>query len=646
MPDDGCKVLKKQGWVSLPIFAITCSFLLLCLSIPVFSSLKSSDRLVSTIETSERVVAFGDVHGAHSELMALLRELGMVDTQGDWIGGKSQLVSLGDLIDRGPGSRDVVELMIKLDRQATQAGGAVHMVLGNHEVMVMSGDLRYVSLPEFEAFAADESPQEREQMFQEYQRFNKNLDAKDLEVAFDREYPLGYLGLRKAYSPDGELGQWLLQQALVLKVNDRVYTHGGISDDYSGKSIDSINRELKEELNQYLNSVALLRKAAILPWHIDYHHQLSFLNARVEEFVEQKPRKRPDWFDAVQTIFEAQKYKIFSAQSPTWYRGTSLCHPLVESVNIERFLKRAGARQLIVGHTPTRGDVLERMDGLSIRLDTGMLKNVYKGQAAALVITPDQTYVHYLGKAHQAAPSKERWRMTANKPGQSDAELELFMRQADVTGMRSIGTGITRPKRVTLSREGEHREAAFKFEDTDRGLESAPGNRSKQINKSDRYIYDIAAYKLDRMLGLEVVPTAVDRVIEGRSGALVNWISNAIDEQARREQTGPFPGHCSPDEQNHLRAIFDILIYNEDRNLTNTLWTKNDYMIRLIDHSRAFRLRSSRPSQYRNSKLRLSDLFRARLQQLNIDDMNSVLSPYLHQRQIDAILRRRDLILK
>ncbi len=74
-----------------------------------------------------------------------------------------------------------------------------------------------------------------------------------------------------------------------------------------------------------------------------------------------------------------------------------MCHPFAESFNTERFLKRVGAKQLVMGHTPTKGNVMERMDGLAIRLDTGMLKSVYKGRASALVSGNGADYVHYLG---------------------------------------------------------------------------------------------------------------------------------------------------------------------------------------------------------------------------------------------------------
>ena len=95
-----------------------------------------------------------------------------------------------------------------------------------------------------------------------------------------------------------------------------------------------------------------------------------------------------------------------------------------------------------------------------------------------------------------------------------------------------------------------------------------------------------------------------------------------------------------------MRFVFDILIYNEDRNLTNILWTKNDFMMKFIDHSLAFRTTEKRPNQYRKVTLEVSDLLRRRLQGLSRADLDRELSPYLHPRQIEAILVRRDLILK
>ncbi|MEP4147554.1 MAG: metallophosphoesterase [Halioglobus sp.] len=598
------------------------------------------------VKTGSKVVAFADVHGAYDDWVSLLQEVGVVDDQLNWSGGKTHLVSVGDLIDRGPGSRQVVELLMKLDAQADKAGGAVHMTLGNHEVMVMTGDLRYVSAAEFAAFADDESAADREDLYAQYRRYNTGGDEATVRATFDEQFPLGFAALRKAYSLDGHLGRWLIQQPFVIKVNDKVYMHGGIADSATGKSIKELNKTLQEELKTFLSSMDTLYEAGVMPRHVSYHDRLGFLNARVEEFVAANPKDRAPWFAEVQQVFEAQEAFVFSSDSPNWYRGTATCHPLSESFNTERFLKRAGAKQLVMGHTPTRGEVQSRMDGLAIRLDTGMLKAVYKGQASALISNDGNDYVHYLGEGQRALPTPESTSLSQKLSGMSDAELEDFMRTAPVTNVEDIGTGITKPKRVTQERDGTSNDAVFKYEDTHPGMESRSKYVTRRNNESDRYQYDVAAYKLDRMLNWQMVPTAVIAEVEGVEGALSDWVENAINERDRLEKDLPFEGHCKQWEQYRLRFVFDILIHNDDRNLTNILWTKDDFMMKFIDHSLAFRSTEKRPKQYKKVDLEVSDLLRKRLLSLNERDLKAELLPYLHPRQIEAILARRDLILK
>jgi hypothetical protein len=555
-------------------------------------------------------------------------------------------VSLGDLIDRGPGSRKVVELLMKLDAQAEQAGGAVHLVLGNHEVMVMTGDLRYVSAAEFAAFAGDETAAEREQLFADYRRFNPGGDDADVRRVFNDQYPPGFLALRKAFSQDGAIGSWLLQQPFVIRVNDKVYMHGGIASDVSEDSLKDLNGKLQGELREFLDSMDTLRAAGVMPWHVSYNDRLGFLNARAEEFVAANPKKQADWFPALQQVFEAQKAFVFSEDSPNWYRGTAMCHPYSESFNTERFLKRVGAKQLVMGHTPTRGDVHVRMDGLAIRLDTGMLKSVYKGRASALVSQGGTDYVHYLGSSAKASPVPETSSLSQQLSGMDDATLEEFMRTAPIVKVEKLDTGITNPKRVTQSRDDVSNDAVFKYEDTHPDLQNKDKYISRRYNDSDRYVYDVAAYKVDRLLDWQLVPTAVIAEVEGDEGALSDWVENAINERDRLEKEIPFSGYCKQYEQYRMRFVFDVLIYNEDRNLTNILWTKNDFMMKFIDHSLAFRSTEKRPKQYAKVPLQVSDLLRGRLQSLNQGELTQELSPYLHPRQIEAILARRDLILK
>ena len=84
----------------------------------------------------------------------VLQSASLIDTKGDWAGGKTHLVQTGDVLDRGPDSKAVMDLLIKLEKQSAAAGGAVHCLIGNHEAMNVYGDLRYVSPGEYAAWEA------------------------------------------------------------------------------------------------------------------------------------------------------------------------------------------------------------------------------------------------------------------------------------------------------------------------------------------------------------------------------------------------------------------------------------------------------------------------------------------------------------
>ncbi len=597
-------------------------------------------------DTDSRVVVFADVHGAYDDFTALLRDVDVIDADNNWIGGDTNLVSLGDLIDRGPGSRQVLELLIKLQKQAAAAGGVVHVVLGNHEVMVMSGDLRYVTRTEYGAFAEDLDGAEREALLDSFRETMPDMSEEEVRLRFEKLYPPGYLGLQKAYAPDGFLGQWLMTLPLVIRVNDSLYMHGGISNDIAELTLQKINDDNKRDLAEYLRLVESLRDAGVLARHVDFWDRRLHLNAKAEAVLAADPKARPAWFEDFAAMAPLEAAFVFSDQSPIWYRGSSFCHPYAESYNTERLLKRSGARQLVIGHTPNPSGVLSRMEGSVIRLDTGMLKAVYKGRASALIQQGGKQFIHYLGEEADAQPVAMTRSMSQQYWQQTDEQLEEFLRRGTIVGSEFIGTGVTKPKRLTIEYAGRTDSAVFKYEDTSPGLESRKSFIKRRHNDADRYQYDPAAYRLDRMIDLQMVPVSVIRTVDGKEGTVGAWVHKTINERDRLEQNIPFGGYCAQDEQYRLRFIFDVLIYNEDRNLTNILWSKPAFMLQFIDHSLAFRVNKGRPKQYRKIKLRLSDLTARKLQALELQDLQQQLGTWLHPRQIEAIITRRDLILK
>ena len=122
----------------------------------------------TSAEPSESLVAIGDVHGDFDDFVAILQHTGLIDKQNHWTGGKTTFVQAGDLLDRGPKPREVMDLMMALEKEAGKAGGRVVSLLGNHEMMNIMGDLRYVTPVNYASFADSNSEQRQKSAYDEY----------------------------------------------------------------------------------------------------------------------------------------------------------------------------------------------------------------------------------------------------------------------------------------------------------------------------------------------------------------------------------------------------------------------------------------------------------------------------------------------
>ena len=173
---------RQNGWRSL---------FLLPLLLLATSWLNAAER-VSEYEWTgvSRIVAVGDVHGSYDQLTRLLRASHVIDEEQRWTAGEDHLVLVGDLIDRGRGDRAVLDLLRGLKDDAADAGGHVHVLVGNHEVMNLVRDLRYVNPESFIDFVDLESEKMRSAGLKRFKRRSK-LKGEALQAEFDRLYPLG-----------------------------------------------------------------------------------------------------------------------------------------------------------------------------------------------------------------------------------------------------------------------------------------------------------------------------------------------------------------------------------------------------------------------------------------------------------------------
>jgi len=574
----------------------------------------------------ERVVAIGDSHGAYKEFTGLLRQTGLVDGSLAWSGGETHLVSLGDFLDRGADSRKIMDLLMGLQAQAAAAGGKVHVVVGNHELMNLTGDLRYVSEAEYAAFAAEEDEAERNAARAAYAALPPEAQSK----TFEQRYPAGFFAHRRAFSPSGRYGTWLRAQPFMVVVNDSVFVHGGLPPLLEGASLDQANQQLSAMLSRYDASWDSFARNQGLLLPVDFFDRLGLA------------RSLPDAVGA--QLVEATRAPLFSPDGPLWNRENALCIPATIEDTVDRVLKAFEARRVVVGHTVTfNNKISTRLDGRVVMTDTGMLTSHYKGGVpSALVIHDGDLRAAYLGQPGEqelaAVP-----RMVGKRPGgMSDDELENWLATAEVVSIEDVGEGVTKPRKVRLEKDGVSLKAVFKTVDL-----REQRRRGKVSALADRYRFEIAAYRVDRLLGLGLVPVTIERRIDGRTGSLQFWVEGLVNQIQILEENMSMDGWCPIEPQMELLKVFDALIYNQDRTQQNLTFIRDDWQLVAIDHSRSFESTRSIPDLVaRSAYLVVRPAMAERLKALDKASLERELGESLGAAKIKALLVRRDLLLK
>jgi hypothetical protein len=166
-----------------------------------------------------RLVAIGDLHGDLAATRAALRTAGAIDAGDRWIGGELVVVQTGDVLDRGDDEQAIFDLLAKLETEAKAAGGALILLLGNHELMNAAGDFRYVTAGALHDFD----------------------DAPGLDTSKWQRAPEAMRGRIAALGPGGVYAKWLAVHAVIAIVGDTVFSHAGITPDWANQ-LEAVNR--------------------------------------------------------------------------------------------------------------------------------------------------------------------------------------------------------------------------------------------------------------------------------------------------------------------------------------------------------------------------------------------------------------------
>jgi hypothetical protein len=586
--------------------------------------------------TATRVVAFADVHGAYDELVRALRTSGVVDEGLHWAAGATHVVSLGDVLDRGSGARPALDLLMRLQAEAAAAGGRVHVLLGNHELMNLIGDLRYVPASEFAAYApAGATP--------------------------DGDRPPGFGERFAAFAPDGVYGRWLLGLPPAIVLNDTAFVHGGLPPAAARLSPEALDRAVKAHVQELLELRAALAAAGVIAPDADIDTEAERLrkarqpaalpapdaNSQMPAADVAAPRS-PEVEAQVQRLIELNQDELLGPESVMWYRGTALCHELLEQPVLEAGLANWGVRRVVMGHTPTRDHrVWSRFGGQALLADTGMLREYFHGQPAALLIEGDRTEVLYPdGSPERAAPEP---RAGLEFDGLDAATVERAL-AAGTIGAATSGTS-TEPGAV--AGDGNETAAAsaavatppsgttlvnIAAGDAQVTALFEPGSRAENARQ-------VAAYRLDRLLGLGMVVPVAAREYGGDQGVVSARWRATVDDEVRAAGGYERTNWCSAGSDYALMYVFDALVRNIGRTPDTMLYDRRTGQFASAGHGNTFGRGRDLPPYLANAPKTIPPALAAALRGLDEATLAGSLGELLSKSELQSLLRRRDDLL-
>lgn len=247
------------------------------------------------------------------------------------------------------------------------------------------------------------------------------------------------------------------------------------------------------------------------------------------------------------------------------------------------------------------------------------------------------------GAAVTPAAARGPWRGPGGEPlpFHTEDEVLAFLRQAEVVQKKEIPQGVNKPLKVRLRRAGVEANAVFRTVNLKKARHETGGEIILDFH--DSYVYECAAYQVNRLLGLDHVPPCVLRSLGRRKGTMQLWIEDAMTEEERRRKNIQPPVAIDWVRQQQTMRIFDGLIYNFDRNQGNMLIDR-DWKLWFIDHTRSF-----------HKSTRVEDLERItwverglweKLRSLARSQLEERLGGMIESERIDAVLERRDVLVR
>lgn len=315
---------------------------------------------------------------------------------------------------------------------------------------------------------------------------------------------------------------------------------------------------------------------------------------------------------------------LYSYQNPLWYRGHTYCSELIESDRIGAALQKIGAARVVVGHTPTpTREIVQRLDGRVIEVDTGMNNGYYRGRGHALVIEDGDISVVNEDGTLGLLPAESQ-RSVGSRPGDAMTaeEIEELLRTGEIVSASEDDPGQTQVTDGTQYLDVRFVEA-----------------------KRDEIYPDVAAYRLDRLMNLEMVPVAVVREYDGKMGSLQFLPAKTLSERERQVDKRGGGAWCPLPIQWESMMIFDALVANDARSADSILYNLSTWQLMLIGHNDAFTLSTAKSTRFKDGRVKIGRGWRNALKSLESDEMQESLGDVLDERRIRSLRKRRDKLL-
>jgi hypothetical protein len=236
----------------------------------------------------------------------------------------------------------------------------------------------------------------------------------------------------------------------MVVINDVVFVHGGLSPLLLELQPDEVNRVAMGELRGFVASQQRLLELGVLGPQMSYAEQVVAVNQLAHDRAAARSTEPKESVELARTMFELGDGLVFRPDGPLWYRGTSLNPDAEERPLVDEVLAHLGAASVVVGHTPSHTTrVVTRFDDRVVMADTGMLASHYEGRPSAVEIRNGQLLAVYPGEGERVVAA-QRWELTGDRFS-GDADLEEFLRTAQVVWKEEVGSGSTRPLQIGLA---------------------------------------------------------------------------------------------------------------------------------------------------------------------------------------------------